>query len=296
MGFEIHSANFLKYALQRNQKDEAVMFGRQSIKLLPDRYLKKAFGITNRQELGDFAEALLTRHYKLKNVISVDNSSYENATVVIDMNKPIPEQIKEQVEGKYDLALDLGTLEHIYNVPQALYNMSMFCSSNATIVHVLPANGWVGHGFYQFSPELFFSVYSERNGYKDTEVFLVNCQNNKYWYRVRKPENGVRSVAEGRGEAYVMVKTTKIKNGFNHDDIQQSDFVAVWNKTDPKTHRASYTTSGLKAILKKSDLITWAYGSLNRRLRNLAAFIKGTDRISSGNPSLTKLSVDKLIN
>jgi hypothetical protein len=30
---------------------------------------------------------------------------------------------------------------------------------------VTPANNQMGHGFYQFSPELFFRVFSQENGY-----------------------------------------------------------------------------------------------------------------------------------
>ena len=32
------------------------------------------------------------------------------------------------------------------------------------IIHALPANNFCGHGFWQFSPELFYELYSPENG------------------------------------------------------------------------------------------------------------------------------------
>ena len=79
---------------------------------------------------------------------------------------------------KFDTIIDFGTSEHIFNVVENLSNISKFCKNNGIILHSLPANNNCGHGFWQFSPELFFSLYSENNGFSDTEfLFLIHTIN-----------------------------------------------------------------------------------------------------------------------
>lgn len=298
MGFEVHSANFLKYTLKNKSKDNAVQIGRQSVELLPDKYLKKEFGILDRNEIGSFAELLLTKYFRVKNVESIDFSDYEDSTFVWDMNKPFLGPLADRLKNKFDLAIDFGTLEHIFNVPQALFNISYFCSSNADIVHVLPANGWVGHGFYQFSPELFYSVYSEENGYLNTEVFLANCNDNKHWYLVKKPTNGERSCAEGDGEAYILVKTTKMKNEFQHNNIQQSDWVPKWDNSENTAQEKKDDLSFFNAVknfIRQYKLITRIYRKLYFIFRRWVFQITRREKISGRNRCLTKLNVYELI-
>ena len=298
MGLEVHSTNFLKYALKNKTKTHALQIGRQSIKLLPEKYLKEKFGILDHNELGSFAEVLLTKYFDIKNVMSIDFSNYEDSTFIADMNKPLSTSMAEKLNNKFDLAIDFGTLEHIYNVPQALFNISYSCSSDADIIHVLPANGWIGHGFYQFTPELFFSVYSEENGYSNTEIFLANCDDSKYWYRVKKPENGIRSCAEGDGEAYILVKTTKIKNDFKHDNIQQSDWIPKWNESEEISQDIKSNLSFLNKIknfIKEYELITQIYRKIYFIFFKLFLLISRREKISGMNPCLNKLNVNELL-
>ena len=51
-------------------------------------------------------------------IASIDASDYENASFIHDLNLPLPEQMK----NKYSAAIDFGTLEHVFNYPQALKN------------------------------------------------------------------------------------------------------------------------------------------------------------------------------
>lgn len=62
-----------------------------------------------------YCEALF-RHLGYTTVDSIDNSSYEDATIVHNMNLPISDEYK----GKYEYIYDGGTTEHIFNTPQAL--------------------------------------------------------------------------------------------------------------------------------------------------------------------------------
>jgi hypothetical protein len=53
-----------------------------------------------------------------QSVESIDASEYEGATHVHDMNLPVPRELL----GRFSVVHDGGTLEHVFNVPQALKN------------------------------------------------------------------------------------------------------------------------------------------------------------------------------
>jgi len=65
-------------------------------------------------------------------------------------------------------------MEHVFNASQGLKNVTRLCAPGGQIIHSLPANNFCNHGFWQFSPELFFSLYSDKNGYSETEIFLAD--------------------------------------------------------------------------------------------------------------------------
>jgi hypothetical protein len=90
-------------------------------------------------------------------VESLDVSSYEGATIVHDLNEPVP----PKHSGRYTLVYDGGTMEHVFNVPTLLQNVHTLLSDTGTILHDSPMNGWVDHGFYQFSPTFYIDYYSK---------------------------------------------------------------------------------------------------------------------------------------
>ena len=97
----------------------------------------------------------------------------------------------------------------------------------------MPADGFCGHGFYQFTPEFFFSLYSEENGFIDTEVFLSDLYDPQKWYKVNRPDNGQRINIRTKNETYVIVRTTR--NADKPILLQQSNYTHIWNKSINKT-------------------------------------------------------------
>ena len=102
----------------------------------------------------DYSEPVL---YALgaNHVDSIDFSDYEKANIIHDLNKPVPETLKE----KYSFVIDGGTLEHIFNFPVAIQNCMAMIRMGGHFVNFSPANNFMGHGFYQFSPELFYRIF-----------------------------------------------------------------------------------------------------------------------------------------
>ena len=101
-------------------------------------------------------------------VESFDASDYEGATHIVDMNEALPVQHR----SRYSLVFDGGALEHVFNAPQAFRNCMEMLKEGGTFVQVSNANNLMGHGFWQFCPEIMYRVFSADNGFEILTVLL----------------------------------------------------------------------------------------------------------------------------
>lgn len=99
---------------------------------------------------------------------SCDASAYEGAQRIHDLNRPIP----REWEGQYDAVIDGGTLEHVFNFPVAIANCMRLVKPGGHLLIFSPANNMCGHGFYQFSPELFYRVLGPDNGFQVEQMAM----------------------------------------------------------------------------------------------------------------------------
>jgi hypothetical protein len=104
----------------------------------------------------------------LSDVHALDCSGYEGADIVWDLNKPVPPSLHE----RFALIVDGGTLEHVFDVRQSLASVVSMLRSGGRVVHISPANNFTNHGFYQFSPTLFFDYYGA-NRFVDLRCFVA---------------------------------------------------------------------------------------------------------------------------
>lgn len=280
MGIEIQGLNLFRFAKSKQAFGRVATIGRQEL-FVPKDKLKILFNLNKYPKYRIYCEELLIRHFAATVVESFDNSDFEHATHIADMNKPLA------VQNRYDTVIDCGSLEHIYNIPQALMNVSELCSVDGQILHVLPANNYCGHGFWQFSPELFFALYSEANGYKETEVFLADDQNEQFWYQVREPRGGIRANVTSSAPMFVLVRTRKTKV-VSHENVQQSDYVFAWKRNEI----SSPNMSKFKNLVKRS-----AFGPFARTVNwKWKGNVPPTPTaLSSENPHLIKIAVSSLI-
>jgi len=265
MGIDVHTLNFLVRAGARAGLGDTLTIGRQQLYVIEPnvkKLLKTRPGYTNSL----FCESLLAEYLGASKIESLDNSDYEGATHIHDMNEEVPSSLC----SKFDTVLDSGCLEHIYNAPQALKNCSMLLKPGGQILHILPANNYCGHGFWQFSPELFFSLYSEENGYKSVEIFIADLTDWKHWYFVAKPEHGKRVEVSSSNPLYILVRTELQGEGFSHKKVFQSDYSYAWSATKGSTPGARSKTQlldRLKDIVKRNDgLFRFLYERHHRRI------------------------------
>ncbi len=81
--------------------------------------------------------------------ISVD----EGADILADFNKPIN---KINFKYEYDLILDFGTSEHVFNRNVVLENIFKLLKNGGIYIFHLPAGGQLDHGFIQYSPTFMY--------------------------------------------------------------------------------------------------------------------------------------------
>lgn len=133
-------------------------------------------------DVSDFQEPLLEL-FGAQKPASIDASDYEGATIICDFNRPVPAELDNQ----FSLYLDFGSIEHIFNIPQVILNINRLLCVRGAAVICTNATGSGGHGLYQFSPEFFFSSFSETNGFTNARVFLIDEGRPKVWKSVVSP-------------------------------------------------------------------------------------------------------------
>ena len=216
MGIDFHVANFLNHiSLKQKKFGRTLTLGRQNL-VLPG------------SAPGAYSENYLMKNHNASSVDSLDLSNFEGATIILDLNKEIPASYHNQ----FDTIIDAGTLEHVFNVKQALENLVHMLKQEGQIIHISPTNGFSGHGFYQFSFEFFKKMYSKENGFKDHEVFVAEVDNQTTWYKVRTPAGHLRFNVYGIGRLYMMSRAVKSFNG-NTQSIQQTDYEFHWSAQPP---------------------------------------------------------------
>ncbi len=103
---------------------------------------------------------------------SIDISDYDQCSIVHDLNEDVPDRLHE----KYDVVMDLGTSEHVFDFPRVLKNYFEMLKIGGRIIHVLPATDFVDHGFYMFSTTLFVDYYTA-NKWDKIDVLLLKYPN-----------------------------------------------------------------------------------------------------------------------
>ena len=235
MGLGFHALHLLAYAKNDGAEFAKVCtIGRQGLHISPDVLawaLREIGSPRSDAEIASlyatgFCEDLLKSVFGAETVDSMDASSYEGATLVHDLNVPLDDP------PTFDVVMDFGTLEHVFNAPAALSTMIRMCRAGGRIIHVLPCNNFCGHGFWQFSPELFFSLYSKERGFDALDVFVARESETLHWRKVRSTlEKKDRVLLTNSFETFVLVVARKAGEATDPLAVapQQSDYEgATW--------------------------------------------------------------------
>ena len=166
-----------------------VTIGRQSFVVPPHELSHLARQLKLRDTAtgsGGFAEDFFHNFLGARHISAIDFSDYQQADIVHDLNRPLPENL----EGLFDALVDGGSLEHIFDVRQALENYMNLVRIGGSVFILTTANNLCGHGFYQFSPEFFYRVFDPANGFSIRDVIIIespllsleNSRNARYFH------------------------------------------------------------------------------------------------------------------
>jgi SAM-dependent methyltransferase len=187
---------------------------------------------------GEPADEFLTRFLDVRELRALDHSAYEGAAIQHDLNQPLPDALREQ----FDVVIDSGTLEHVFNVPVAIASCMALVKRGGTLFLSSPANNLCGHGFYQFSPELFFRLFKDANGFTLTRMVLVThpfpgaeLSGSQTWYDVADPADiHARVPLMTATPAFLMIEAKRVDVvPLLAQPPLQSDYVARWTEGNP---------------------------------------------------------------
>lgn len=167
------------------------------------------------------------------NLDSMDYNDYEYCTIVHDLNSDVP----VKYHNKYDLIFDSGTTEHIFNIPKAFENYNKMLKVGGRIIHLLPVSNWADHGFYMFSPTLFYDYYSA-NKWEIIDALLINFYFSGKWYIYSYTPGCLdRHSNGGFNKGFCMFYFVAKKTTASTFDasVQQSLWLRHWNLTDTKS-------------------------------------------------------------
>ena len=235
MGINTSFAKVLFYARHRGVDfSRALTLGRMRLYVSPEKLQRELAQDDIPGDLraladgSDYAEPLF-QALGSEQADSVDYSDYESASVIWDLNVEFPEKL----QNRYSVVLDSGTLEHVFNFPVAIKSCMKAIQVGGHFIGITPANNLLGHGLYQFSPELYYRIFSPENGFRTEMVAVgVSLRDSEVerWYRVKDPnEAHSRVVLCNDFPTFLLVIARKLSEVeiFEHFPYQ-SDYVNAW--------------------------------------------------------------------
>jgi hypothetical protein len=252
--------------------DSLLMIGRQT--LLLHRSELKALrsicpGALPNYQWGEYADRFFTECLKVTEVNTLDFSSYEGADILHDLNQPIPENLK----GQFDVVVEAGSLEHVFHFPIAIQNLMQMPKVGGRIFASTVSNNLCGHGFYQFSPELIFRVFTEENGFELGRVLALEARYpsveltpiSKVFEVADPAHTGCRVGLMTQRPILLLFDARKtVASSVFAKFPMQSDYATAWNSTDstassrmPKWVRHLPLYSSVRIWLHKTTLVNW---------------------------------------
>lgn len=115
----------------------------------------------------DFVHAkTMFEAFGIREYLDMDKFDSDCPAVLHDLNDPIPPDLK----SRFGTVFDGGTIEHIFDVRQVMGNIVNMLHPGGCVVHLCSFT--IDHGFYGFSPVMFYDYYGA-NGFGEFECYLL---------------------------------------------------------------------------------------------------------------------------
>ena len=217
MGVNCFVLDFLlRFRERRLFKGSCLQLGRQQLHIFPNHY-EAGMNVFSRYDKVENYNSILSctgytenlfSYLGCDSVVSMDYSNYEGSEIIHNMNNPVPEEYYE----KYDVIFDGGTIEHIFDVKMCFHNVKKMLKKNGIFISVNGANNHLGHGFYQFSPDLYRAVFSNQSGYNIVEMHIKAANIDALPLDITKFEPWQSNIVTSQEQQYISVIIQKIKD------------------------------------------------------------------------------------
>ncbi len=199
----------------------------------------------------------------------IDYSDYEQPDDLVDLNRDdLPAHLCE----RFDVVLDGGTLEHVFHLPHALRNVFCMLKPGGRVIHVSPSTNRIDHGFYMFSPTLFWDYYCV-NAFEINTFHLVRHLPYRDRWLVYDYTPGclsARAMWGGLDDAMyeIFVVATRTASSTGDRLPQQGWYLAKWREADAQREGIAGDALGEPEGSKARRLLEWTRG--HPRLQRLA--------------------------
>ena len=229
MGINVQAAQFLRAAVARGVSfEQTLTLGRQDI--YGDGPVRPADDL--------FAELGAIK------LDALDASDFEGASITHDLNDPMPEYLM----GQFSVVFDGGTLEHVFNAGLALRNSLELVAPGGHYIGASPGNNYMGHGFFQFSPEFYYRVLSRAAGFEVDLLLAVERRPLRpRWYKALDPAQCHRRIElRSTYPVQLLILARRVSPPAKATVTpQQSDYIAAWDdraESKPSMKRQLYNT------------------------------------------------------
>lgn len=160
----------------------------------------------------------------------------------IDFYLDLNECLAQELAGSYDLVIDFGTTEHVFNTSRALRSLSLMCRVGGTVICSAPCSNAVNHGYVSISPCLMDDIFDKDTYSKRKMVLRVGSpwlyERKSHLYEVLDPQRENLIVTDKQVEAIFFGTKTG-------EDIKTTPIQAIYrNENEPER-----STGGFKATI-----------------------------------------------
>lgn len=188
--------------------------------------LLKNYNIDVSESSKVFSEYLFCDVFGASKCDALDVSDYQGAKLICNLNESIHAKYYEQ----YDVIIDAGTLEHLSNIAVAVNNIFSLLRVDGIYYFSSPCDGWVDHGFFQFSPTFYKDLV-----FKNPKLLLLenlSLLGNESTMNVMNSSNlRVSSFVTSHDKINIKGVIRKIANGKIEFDIIQAKY-REWHNRD----------------------------------------------------------------
>jgi len=158
---------------------------------------------------------------------SLDVSDYEGADIIWNLNEEIPNSLK----NRFDCIIDPGTIEHCFNIPIVMNNLTNMLKLNGRILHWNGLTNAIDHGFYMFSPTFYFDYYKKKK-FELIDSYICELSFKKlYLAKIYDIDESRVDWFKSKSACDLAITVKKICNTKDISDLIQGSYTRIYETT-----------------------------------------------------------------